>query len=108
MKPDFDDVGAVDDFAPGCAAQVFAGDTAVAIYNLDGELFATSDECTHGSGSLSEGSICGDEIECPMHMGRFDIRTGKATGAPCVVNLRTFRVRVHDNRVWVRAGGSVE
>ncbi|MEO7150315.1 MAG: non-heme iron oxygenase ferredoxin subunit [Burkholderiaceae bacterium] len=100
------DVGAVDDFASGCVVQVFAGDSAVALYNLDGSLFATSDACTHGSGSLSEGSICGEEIECAMHMGRFAIRTGKATGAPCVVDLRTFRVQIQAGRVLLHGGGT--
>ena len=64
----------------------------VAVYNLAGEYFATDDVCTHGMVSLSEGEVDGAEIVCPLHGGAFDIRTGKATQAPCRIALKTYKV----------------
>ena len=75
------------------------GRAPVALYNLDGEFFATDDTCTHGEASLAEGDIDGDEIYCPFHMGAFDIRTGEATAAPCMEPLCTYRVQVRDDAI---------
>ena len=85
---------------------MFVGSESLAIYNLDGRFYATSDACTHGSGSLSEGWVCDHEVECPLHQGRFDVRTGKAVGAPCAVDVRTFPIRIDHSRVWVEIAGS--
>jgi nitrite reductase/ring-hydroxylating ferredoxin subunit len=77
------------------------GHDAIAIYNLDGEFFATDDTCTHGAASLAEGDIEGDEVICPFHMGAFNIRTGEAVVAPCVKAVRTYPVRVEDDMLYV-------
>ena len=69
-----------------------AGRAPVAIYKLDGEFLATDDTCTHGEASLAEGDIDGDSIVCPFHLGAFNIRSGEATVAPCVIPLRTYPV----------------
>jgi nitrite reductase/ring-hydroxylating ferredoxin subunit len=78
-----------------------AGRAPVALYNLDGEFFATDDTCTHGEASLAEGDIDGDEIYCPFHMGAFDIRTGEATVAPCAQALRSYGVNVVGNSIKI-------
>ena len=72
-------------------------DTPVAIYNLEGEYFATSDVCTHGQAFLSEGEIRGDEIVCPFHEGTFEIRTGEPVDPPCVIPLDRFETRVGED-----------
>ena len=72
-------------------------DTVVAIYNLEGEYFATSDVCTHGQAYLSEGDIRGDEIICPFHEGSFDIRTGEPVDPPCVIPLERYETWVGDD-----------
>jgi len=73
----------------------------VAIYNLDGEFFATDDTCTHGDASLAEGDIEGDEVVCPFHLGAFNIRTGEASAAPCSVALKTYPVVVENDSVFI-------
>jgi p-cumate 2,3-dioxygenase ferredoxin subunit len=73
------------------------GQDPVALYRLDGELYATADVCTHSHAFLSEGVVEGGDIVCPFHEGTFDIRTGEATGLPCEVALRTYPVRVGDD-----------
>jgi p-cumate 2,3-dioxygenase ferredoxin subunit len=92
----------VDDFAENEVRQLIVeGHAPIAIYNLAGEFFATEDTCTHGEASLAEGDIDGDEIVCPFHMGSFDIRTGEVCSAPCVSPLKTYKVRIDQNTVYV-------
>ena len=72
-------------------------DTPVAIYNLEGEYFATSDVCTHGQAFLSDGEIRGDEVVCPYHEGTFEIRTGEPVDPPCVIPLDRFETRLGED-----------
>ena len=78
-----------------------AGGRRIALYRLDDGYFATSDLCTHGNALLSGGEVVEGHIECPAHFGLFDIRSGKAGGAPVIRDLRTFPVRVADGRIEV-------
>ena len=75
----------------------------VCLYNVDGEIFATHDICTHGNANLSEGFVVSGHIECPFHQGMFDIRTGAASAAPCTVALKTYPVKVEHDVVWLKA-----
>jgi ethylbenzene dioxygenase ferredoxin component len=81
--------------------RVVVDNVAYAVFNLDGGFYAIQDECTHGPGSLAEGFIIGCEIECPFHQGRFDIRTGLATAAPCTEAVRVGTVHVRDGQLWI-------
>lgn len=73
----------------------------VAVYKVGEEIFVTDDLCTHGEASLAEGLLDGYEIECPYHMGRFDIRTGEPTLAPCREPVRTYAVSIVDDGVYI-------
>lgn len=75
--------------------------TAYAVFQLGKEYFAIADACTHGPGSLSEGYVEGTEVECPFHRGRFDIRTGCPTAAPCMVPVQTWDVQVVDGQICI-------
>ena len=77
------------------------GGIAVAIYRLEGGVYATADHCTHGSARLSAGEVVEGYIECPLHFGLFEIRTGKAAGAPVSRDLRTFPVRLDGSRIEI-------
>ena len=68
-------------------------DVPLAVYEVSGACFVTLDRCTHARARLSEGYLEGFLIECPVHQGLFDIRTGEAKGPPCTKPLRTFEVR---------------
>lgn len=74
----------------------------IALYRVDGEVFATANLCTHGLARLSDGWLDGPLIECPLHQGLFDVRTGRCAGAPAEVDLPTYAARVRDGRVEVR------
>jgi len=79
--------------------------TAIALYKVDGEIYATDDVCTHGAASLSEdGMLDGKEVECGFHFGRFDITTGEACASPCSIALKTYPVKIVDGMVTVELG----
>ncbi len=85
------------DVEPGRAIRIEKGAITVAVFNLDGEFFVTDDTCTHGPGSLSEGCIEGDIVECDFHNGKFDIRTGAVVAPPCMIPIKTYRTVVGDD-----------
>ena len=89
------------DVEPDTPVRVLLDNVAFAVFSLDGQFYATQDQCTHGPGSLSEGFVMGNEIECPFHQGRFDIRTGQPTGAPCIEALRTWTVHVINGQIAI-------
>ncbi len=98
---EFVKVAQVTDVPAGEAKLVRVGDQFVALYNCNGEFYATDDTCTHAEASLSEGFLQGCEIECPLHGGRFDVRSGKATWSPAFVPVPTYEVRVEGSDVLV-------
>ena len=74
----------------------------VAIYLVGGEAFATEDSCSHGASSLAdEGCLEGHIVECGMHLGTFDVRTGEAVGPPCTKALRTYPVEIRGGQVML-------
>jgi 3-phenylpropionate/trans-cinnamate dioxygenase ferredoxin subunit len=85
----------------GRAVCVVVDERHVVLFNVEGELYALDDRCTHAGGRLSEGRVQGDEIECPGHAARFNIRTGEALTPPAVETLRRYRVRVSGDDVEV-------
>ena len=101
---DWNLVASTEDIDEEDVLQAQLGDLLLAIYNLDGEFYATSDICTHEDTCLSEGVVVGDIIECPRHQGRFHIRTGEPKGAPATVPIRTYPVKVIDNQIYVAVG----
>lgn len=80
---------------------VKVADKEIAIYRVDGRIYATSNICTHGDALLSEGWVDEGCIECPLHQGRFDITTGKGQGAPISVDLQTFAAKEDSGRIFV-------
>jgi nitrite reductase/ring-hydroxylating ferredoxin subunit len=89
------------DVTPDTPRRIVHNDTAYAVFRCEDRVYVTQDHCTHGPGSLSEGLVIDCEIECPFHQGRFDIRTGRATGAPCTEGLRTWTAQVIDGQVYI-------
>jgi nitrite reductase/ring-hydroxylating ferredoxin subunit len=89
------------DVVPGTALKVEAGDLTLAVFNVDGEFYVIDDMCTHGPGSLSEGYIDGDVVECNFHNGQFNIKTGEVVSPPCMVPIKTYPTVVENGRVWI-------
>jgi nitrite reductase/ring-hydroxylating ferredoxin subunit len=94
-----------DEVAPGSAIRVENGDLILAVYNLDGEFYVTDDTCTHGPGSLSEGYIEDDIVECNFHGGQFNIKTGEVAAPPCMVPIRTYPTTIENGKVVIEVDG---
>ena len=94
-------VGELSDIPDGESVRV-QGTVAIAVFNVDGELFAIDDTCTHQDASLSDGFLEGCAVECPLHAACFDLRTGRPSGPPAKTPVRTHDVVVEDGLVHVR------
>ncbi|MGQ0644243.1 MAG: non-heme iron oxygenase ferredoxin subunit [Elusimicrobiota bacterium] len=90
------------DQVPEGALKVFqVKDRRIAVSRLGGEFHAIDDLCTHDDGPLGEGQLQGDEVECPRHGARFNVKTGAAVSMPAVVPVKVHRVRVQDGQIQV-------
>jgi 3-phenylpropionate/trans-cinnamate dioxygenase ferredoxin subunit len=95
-------VCAQSELLPGEFKIAWDGDTAIAVFNIDGELYAIEDVCTHDGGELAGGDLHGFEVECPRHGARFDVRTGAALCPPAYGPTAKFPVKVEDGVVFTR------
>lgn len=73
----------------------------LALVNLGDEIYALEDTCPHEAGPLSDGQIIGEDIECPWHRSRFNIKTGRVTRDPAVEDVMTYKVRLVGDAVEV-------
>ncbi|MET0668570.1 MAG: non-heme iron oxygenase ferredoxin subunit [Xanthobacteraceae bacterium] len=89
------------EIAPGNTLRVEADGFTLAVFNVAGEFYVTDDQCTHGPGSLSEGYLEGDVIECNFHNGQFNVRTGEVVSPPCMVPIKTYKTSVENGRVLI-------
>ena len=95
-------VGQEDDVAPGAAMRVVVAGTPIAIFNVNGELYAIGDTCTHEEFSLSDGELVDEyTVECALHGAQFDLRTGEAICLPATGNAGSYPVWVEDGAIKV-------
>lgn len=87
---------------PGMVFATQIGDTPIALTEIDGNIYAVSDTCTHEFALLSEGFLEGEEIECPLHQARFDMRDGKCLVGPATQDLDTYEVKVEGDDVFAK------
>ena len=73
----------------------------IGLYRVNGEYYAIDDICTHAFAVLSDGFLEDFCIECPLHQGRFDIRTGKAIDGPVSEDVRSYPVKVDDENLLI-------
>lgn len=74
----------------------------IALYKVEGEVFATDNICTHGQALLSDGFLEDGEIECPLHQGRFCIKSGKAICEPLTEDIKTYATRIEGKQVFLK------
>jgi len=101
---EFFNVGRLDEVRPGSKLLVDHNGRALAVFNVDGTLYAIDDVCTHDGGPLAEGEFLGCEVRCPRHGARFDVRTGKALGFPAFEPVATHLVEVRNGEIFVAVG----
>ncbi len=95
------DAAAVDALPDDDVIGVDLDGKSLALYKVEGAVFATDNICTHGHARLCDGFLEGHEIECPLHQGKFDIRDGRALCAPLSEDIKTYPVKIEGNRVFV-------
>ena len=95
-------VARVGEIPDGGVKVVRIEDQAIAVFRLGDEYYALDDVCTHDGGPLAEGIVEGDEIECPRHGARFNIKTGAVLCLPATAPVGTYPVRIEDGEIQVR------
>lgn len=80
---------------------VVAGGQNIAIFNVGGSYYAIENTCPHRGGPLAEGMLVGEEVICPWHGSRFNVKTGAVLSPPAPQSVRSFPVRVTGNDIEV-------
>src|ERR687890_2029363 len=99
--PEFHQIAAEDEVAPGAVRQYQVEDRPVALCNVNGEFHAFEDICTHQFAYLSEGEFAGKELKCPLHGAKYDVTTGKALSLPAVKPVPKHEVKVEGDDIYV-------
>ena len=94
-------VATKDQVPSGKMYSAWAGGRKVLVYNVNGEYYATDEQCTHRECSLAEGNFSGQVVMCPCHLAKFDVRTGAVLSPPATIPLPTYAVKVEGNRILV-------
>ena len=93
-------IGRVDDLRPGaCVSFELPDGNELAVYNVDGEFYATDNSCPHRGAPLTQGALCGHVIECWLHGWQFDVRSGECLTVPD--RIKTYRVTIEDQMIKV-------
>lgn len=96
-------VARLDDIAPGELLRVEVNGRLICLANVDGQVYAVDDDCTHISGPLDQGELEGCVLTCPLHLARFDVCTGKVLRGPAREDLPTYDVRIDGDDILVAA-----
>ena len=94
-------VAKIEEIAPGQARRVEVRGKRLALFNIDGNFYALDDTCTHKGGPLSEGAIAGEQVTCPWHKAKFDIRSGDVLGPPARQGVARYNVRVTGTEIEI-------
>lgn len=76
-------------------------DNFILLANINNEIFAIDDMCTHEDASLYKGALKGHCVECPLHGSHFDFRTGKPDGNPATDAVKTYDIEVRENEIFI-------
>lgn len=101
MPREFLKVATVADLADGEMMLVTPGGEEILLARIGGRYFAIDALCTHAFGMLDQGTLSGFEVECPIHEGRFDLRTGQPTREPAEEPVQTYAVQVQGDDILI-------
>ncbi len=100
-------VAALAEVPPGSLLGVEIGDERICLANVEGEIYALADNCTHQEFPLSAGTLEEDQLECAWHGARFDVTDGRALCLPAIRPVRTYEVRIEEGSIFVAVGDPV-
>jgi nitrite reductase/ring-hydroxylating ferredoxin subunit len=86
---------------PGDALCVKVGNERIALFNVDGDIYATDDTCSHAQASLSDGWLEDGEVTCPLHGAIFDVATGRALTLPATKPVRTYETHLEGDEIYI-------
>ena len=89
------------ELASGEKKQVDLDGVEVALFNVNGEYYAIEDVCTHDGAPLAHGRFRGEEVTCPRHGARFNVKTGAALCMPAFEPVETYPVKVEENGIFI-------
>ena len=95
-------VADIGDCPTGNLLDVEAGEESIVLANVDGDLYALKNRCSHQDLPLSDGEMDGDQLECLYHGARFDVHTGKAVGLPAIKPVETYAVELRGQDIYVQ------
>ncbi len=98
--PDFITVAKTVDLKPGQAKMVLAGGHQIALFNVGGNFYATSNLCLHMGGPLSDGDLSDQIVACPYHGWEYDVKTGECLISPGA-KLRTYELKIIGDEIQV-------
>ncbi len=102
---DFVTIASAGDIAPGEMRSYQVNGRQIMVCNVEGTYYAIDNVCTHDGGTLDEGELDGDLVECPRHGALFDVKTGAAKALPAVQPVRSYPVQVEGDEVQVLVNG---
>ncbi len=102
LKLSFVNVLSTNEIKPGQMKGVEAGNKKILLVNLNGKFYAIGDVCMHKGCSLSEGTLEGENVECPCHGSTYDIKTGNVIEGPATKPEPTFEVKTEDTRIFIK------
>jgi anthranilate 1,2-dioxygenase ferredoxin subunit len=101
MSEKWHPIGELEAFPQDEPAACVVDQKRVAVFRIGDEVFALHDLCSHGHAKLSEGYVENGCVECPLHQGLIDIRTGAPCSAPITEPVRSYPVRIVDGQVEI-------
>ncbi|MDH5427457.1 MAG: Rieske 2Fe-2S domain-containing protein [Nitrospirota bacterium] len=102
MAADFIPIAQLDDLPPGTCTSIETGEMGIALFNIDGHIYALDNTCPHAGGPLGEGIIEGEHIACPWHGWKFHIPTGICQKNPTPsLNVACYEVRVVEGTIQI-------
>lgn len=90
------------DIAPSRGRRIEIAGLAIAVFNLDGQFFALEDTCPRDDGSLSQGDLFGDLVQCPIEACKYELATGH-----CITfdaRVQAFETKVEGSDILIRLG----
>lgn len=94
-------VCAIDEIPENRTRVITIGEEEIQLTRMNGEVYAFDNVCTHDDAPIGEGDIVGGEIQCPRHGAKFDVKSGRATGLPAIMPIKTYQVTIEDGDVFI-------
>ena len=94
-------VAALADCDVGTLKAVMVEGTPIVLANVEGDIFALQDECSHEEYPLSDGELEGGDLVRIYHGARFECATGRNKSLPAIRPIKSFAVQVRDDEIYI-------